>query len=130
MIQEFVDRFMENKAALRAEFEANEPGDYEEIVKAVVEAISTDEVNSPDPNGVIEIPSNDCQGTNLYIIKNKYENEPYWAVMVHYGTCSGCDTLEGIKDNYYDDLSKRLDGYMTLALHIVQKMKKLELDGV
>ena len=45
---------------------------------------------------------------------------------VGYGSCSGCDTLEGIR-HYNDDkpTEEQVRDYMTLALHIVQGMKRM-----
>jgi hypothetical protein len=54
-------------------------------------------------------------------------------VMTHnfYGSCSGCDTLQSI-NSYSEDLpnQSQLDGYMTLCLHLVQRMKRLSGDEV
>ena len=41
-------------------------------------------------------------------------------------SCSACDTLESIKDYSGDPpTSSQVNGYMTLALHIIQGMKKM-----
>jgi hypothetical protein len=43
---------------------------------------------------------------------------------VGYGSCSGCDTLQGISDySHAAPNEKQIDDYMTLALHIVQGFK-------
>jgi hypothetical protein len=44
----------------------------------------------------------------------------------YYGSCSGCDTLQAIS-SYDDDLpnDEQVRDYMMLALHLVQKIKRL-----
>ena len=44
----------------------------------------------------------------------------------YYGSCSGCDTLLGINE-YEDGLpnEEQVKDYMTLCLHLIQKLKPL-----
>ena len=58
-----------------------------------------------------------------------YQPWEYWYVKVGYGSCSGCDTLEGIRD-YPDEppTKEQIDAYMTLALHIVQGFKSMQTE--
>lgn len=130
MIQEFVDRFMENKDALRAKFEADFPGEYKDIVKAVVEIITSKEYTAHDidPKRIHEIDDGDYQGTLVYVIAEKgYQPSDYYYVKVSYGSCSGCDTLQHIESEHYfaTDKKESIDDLMTLALHIVQGLKKM-----
>jgi hypothetical protein len=130
MIKEFVDRFMENKDALRAKFEANFPGTYMDIVTAVAETITSDEYTTHDidPERIHEIDDGDYQGTLVYVIAEKgYQPSEYYYVKVSYGSCSGCDTLQHIESQHYfaDDKKESIDDLMTLALHIVQGLKML-----
>ena len=130
MIQEFVDRFMENKDALRAKFEADFPGEYKDIVKAVVEIITSKEYTAHDidPKRIHEIDDGDYQGTLVYVIAEKgYQPSDYYYVKVSYGSCSGCDTLQNIESQHYfaTDKKESIDDLMTLALHIVQGLKKM-----
>ena len=55
-----------------------------------------------------------------------YQPSDYWYVKISYGSCSGCDTLEAIRA-YSDDppTPEQIDDYLTLALHIVQGLKKM-----
>jgi hypothetical protein len=128
MIQKFVDRFMAKQSELEAVFSKKHPKDYGAIVKAVVEVIG-DEVgyDNPDPNRVHEIDDGEYQGTLLFVIAaDSYQPDKYWFVKVGYGSCSGCDTLQGIRD--YDDdppTPQQVKDYMTLALHVVQGLKEL-----
>jgi len=135
MIKEFVDRFMENKDALRAKFEADFPGTYKDIVKAVAESITSEEYTTHDidPERIHEIDDGHYQGTLVYVIAEKgYQPSDYYYVKVDYGSCSGCDTLQHIESQHYfaDDKKESIDDLMTLALHIVQGLKMLgEEDG-
>ena len=124
MISEFVDAFMENKDALRAEFEANEPDAYEEIVKQTVKVLKCG-YGSPDYESIEYVACGSWQGTFVYVIPDTVMyNGRQWYVRVAYGSCSGCDTLEYIKT--MSDKAKRVDDYMTMALHIVQNMREME----
>ena len=126
MIQKFVDRYMGRKEELRALFAEKHPEEYKSIVQAVVKVLhDEDEYESPDPERIVEIDHGDYQGTLVYIIgASGYQPSEYWAVMVGYGSCSGCDTLQSICE-YSDDppTEEQVSDYMTLALHVVQGIK-------
>lgn len=131
MIQAFVDRFMESKPALREKFSAKHPSSYRNVVEAVIEVLHGVEDPgdwfSPDPKRIHEIDDGDYQGTLLYLIAaDSYQPSVYWYVLVGYGSCSGCDTLESIRC-YTDEppTEDQIDQYMTLALHIVQRLKRI-----
>ena len=67
----------------------------------------------------------------MYIIgANDYQPSKYWYVLVGYGSCSGCDTLEAIKVDYdeYDGLpsERQVDQYYGLALNVVQGIKEMD----
>lgn len=128
MIQKFVTLWEERKETLRAKFAAAHPENYLGIVKGVVELLDNDDYSgSPDSDRIHTIDDGDYQGTLLFVIAAKgYQPDVYWYVKVSYGSCSGCDTLENIRN--YDDTpptSEQVDDYMTLALHIVQGIKKM-----
>ena len=127
MIQEFVDRFIAARPVLQAQFKAKAPGDYAEIVKAVVQTIATEDYGQPDANRIHAIDDGDYQGTLVFVIgANGYQPSDYWYVRVGYGSCSGCDTLQDI-DGYSSEptTDKQAEQYWTLALHIVQGLKKM-----
>ena len=129
MIEEFAKAWFAKKDALEAVFKTRHPDDYEEIVKLVVQHILHDEdaYLSPDPARVHSIDDGHYQGTLVFVIgASGYQPDDYWYVKVSYGSCSGCDTLENIRD-YSDDAPSdvQVRDYMTLALHIVQGMKKM-----
>lgn len=129
MIKEIVERFMQAKPQLEAEFAKQHPANYGELVKLTVTAINPDqEYNIPDPERITEIDHGDYCGVLVYVIgEHGYEPRTYWYVRVDYGSCSICDTLQGIRDyDYEPPTSDQVKQYMTLALHIVQRMKVME----
>lgn len=130
MIAEFVSRFTEKKPELEKVFSEKHP-EYKEIVKAVISVIGNEEDyanDSPDPERIHEIDDGDYQGTLVYVIGAKgYQPSGYWYVKVGYGSCSGCDTLEYIRRcSCTAPTTEQVKDYMTLALHIVQGLKKMD----
>lgn len=130
MIQKFVDRFMQKKPELVEFFSAKHPEDYQEIVKKVVEVLADEgSFSGPDPERITVIDHGHYQGTLLFVIAEKgYQPDDYWYVMVSYGSCSGCDTLQAIRGYNDQPDEQQVNNYMTLALHIVQRLKKMEND--
>jgi len=130
MIDKFVTAWEARKGEIRAALAAGHPGDYKALVTTVVRALGAaledGDYERPDPERVHQIDDGDYQGTLVFVIAaTGYQPSTYWYVMVSYGSCSGCDTLEAIKN--YDDApptAEQLDKYMTLALHIVQGLKE------
>jgi hypothetical protein len=122
MIQQFVDKFQENKIKLAQELVDNEPVDYTELVKRVIKLFANGK-GTPDPERVHLIDDGDYQGTLVFIIAEQgYQPDKYWSAKVAYGSCSGCDTLEGIQQDSKGE--EKVKDYMTLALHIVQDLKE------
>lgn len=139
MIEEFVKAWDERKGEIEAKFRQEEPHEYKEIVKAVVSILDdTKTYGAPNVNNIHEINDGDYQGTLLYLIpEDTYQPHNYWYVRVWYGSCSGCDTLEAIRESKpwrdgEDDpqKDKRIKEYMTLALHIIQQLKSMDGEGV
>jgi hypothetical protein len=128
MIQAFVDRFIAKEAEIKARFKAKKPDSYDEIVAAMVEAVADEEnwsSDTPDPKRIHRIDDGDYQGTILFVIAAKgYQPSTYWSVFVSYGSCSGCDTLQAINEESYDEITDgQVQQWYTLALHAVQEMK-------
>ncbi len=127
MIKELVARWEQNKPQIRKSFEVKHPKDYKDLVKTVVENITSKEYGelSLDPERIHQIDDGDYQGTLVFVIAEKgYQPSKYYSVLVDYGSCSACDSLQSIRD--YSDgppTKNQVDEYMTLALHIVQKLK-------
>ena len=133
MIQEFVDRFMENKPKLENVFRKKHPDTYIEVVEAVVKILhDNSKYGTIDPKRIHEINDGDYQGTLVYVVGAEgYQPRRYWYVRVDYGSCSGCDTLESIREYSSDKPTEEQVGhYMTLALHIVQGLKEMGGDSV
>jgi hypothetical protein len=116
---------------LREQWRVAPPSAYVDIVKAVIKLVSEpDGYGEPDPERVHEVDDGDYQGTLVYVIgATGYQPSDYWYVRVSYGSCSGCDTLEGIKSDgdYGEAMNEgQLDQLMTLALHVVQRLKAMD----
>lgn len=131
MIMELVKRWEEKKSLLQKHYSENHPEDYKSIVSKLIELITNDEYEelALDPERIHQIDDGDYQGTLLYVIAEKaYQPSIYYYVKVSYGSCSGCDTLERIKDYDTDNkpTEKQTEGYMTLSLHVLQQIKKME----
>lgn len=101
--------------------------DYIDIVKIVIEAVH-DGYGSPNPEKIYEIDDGDYQGTLLFVIpSDNYQPYTYWYVKVDYGSCSGCDTLMAILDgDFGNTIDEKVDNLFTLALHIIQGLKRMD----
>jgi hypothetical protein len=131
MILEFVEKFNKYREELKAVFALGHPQNYREIVKNVITIIAKDGEygNTLDPERIHVIDDGEYQGTLLFVIAaNGYQPGDYWYVKVNYGSCSGCDTLQGIRD-YSGDMptEEDVEKYVTLALHIVQGLKSMQV---
>lgn len=127
MISEFVRLWEERKEELRQKFRKKHPDEYKDVVKAVIEILDTGGYSDPSPDRIHTINDGEYQGTLVFVIGAKgYQPSDYWYVKVGYGSCSGCDTLESIH-KYTDSppTEDQVNKYMTLAMHIVQWIKKM-----
>lgn len=131
MEAEIIKRWDENKHLLKkyfSETKQEEYSSYKDIVKALFKYVINDD-NRLNFNieEITEVDNGKCQGTLLFLIHlDTYQpsSSDYLITNVYYGSCSGCDTLLGIS-GYDEDIptDEQVDEYMTLALHLVQKMK-------
>ena len=74
---------------------------------------------------IYTIDDGDCQGTLLYVFAEKVyqpSSRHYYWTEVEYGSCSHCDTLEQALEEEYEEA---LDMYMSITLHMLQKIKPL-----
>lgn len=135
MIPEVIKQWDENKHKLEEYFRTTKQeeysGSYKSILQKIIELVVTekDEYDSYNANNITTVDDGDYQGTQLFLIPtDSYQPsiEDYLITHTYYGSCSGCDTLQSISC-YDDDLptEEQVKEYMTLALHLVQKMKKL-----
>lgn len=132
MIKQFVDKFLANKAQLEAVFAKTHPGCYKSLVKSVIELLADEnEYNGLDPERIHIIDDGNYQGTLVFVIgASGYQPDKYWYIKVSYGSCSVCDTLQGIESIERGDTpnEKQIKDYMTLALHIVEGLKQMNDD--
>jgi len=129
MIKELVNRYMENKDNLKKVFAQSHQVNYNEIVNNVFKLLKNNDSFNVDLKKLRQIDDGDYQGTLLYLIpRDCYQPDGYWYVKVGYGSCSGCDTLEDIKDYEFNSIpsKEQVKQYMQLALNIVQGIKVLE----
>lgn len=129
MIPEIIERWEANKGQVEAAFREAHPGSYTAVVKTVVEAVQGEEYHGVDldPERIHVIDDGHYQGTLLFVIGGKgYQPSDYYAVAISYGSCSGCDTLQAI-NGYSDEkpTDEQVGQYMTLALHVAQRMRKI-----
>ena len=127
MIQKFVDKFMAAKPEMISQFKANPPEDYKAIVKAVVKVIGKGEdYDTPSTERIHAIDDGHYQGTLVFVIGAEgYQPSGYWYVQVGYGSCSGCDSLSNIRGYNDETTDQDAKDYWTLALHILQGLKKM-----
>lgn len=130
MIQQFVDAFIAQEEAIKSEWRLVEPDSYEDLVKRVVMALADARDSyegNPDAERITVIDHGDYQGTLLFIIGARgYQPSKFWSIFVNYGSCSGCDSFQGIGDDF--DGEEKIGAYWTMALHMVQSMKDVR-DG-
>jgi hypothetical protein len=134
MIMDFVKAFDTQRDALHAKYTQTPPQSYLEIVTDLVTIIHQGLPDSvyygPDPTRITSIDHGEFQGTLVFVIGAEgYQPSTYWYTMVDYGSCNGCDTLQGIEidhDDTPEGVSGRATDYVTLALHMLQRMKQME----
>ena len=134
MITELVEQWEENKHKLEEYFKTTNQDDYssyEDIVRKVFEMCIPKALDRDgwDLDRMTVIDDGDYQGTQIFIIpSNAYQPNVSEYVMTdtYYGSCSGCDTLQAISSYNYDlPTEDQVKEYMTLALHLVQKIQRL-----
>jgi hypothetical protein len=135
MIQRFVNAFMAAKPDIEAGLAKTYPIDYDDLVNRVLAVCATAKGQSgyddvPDVERITVIDHGEYQGTRLYIVAAEgYQPSTYWSIFVNYGSCSGCDTFEAIKDYNYDaPTPEQIGEYWTLMLHMVQSMREIGKD--
>jgi hypothetical protein len=133
MIKEIIQKWEENKIKLEEYFKTTKQEEYlsyETIVRKIFEIcinVSDQDYDNFNLERLHVIDDGHYQGTEIFIIpKNVYQPsaEDYIVTDTYYGSCAGCDTLQGICDYESDTFPNevQLNNYMTLALHLVQKM--------
>ena len=134
MIAEIIKQWEENKYKLEEYFKntnQTEYDSYEVIVKKVFELCLSNAYSRDGwcSDKMTVIDDGDYQGTQIFIIPaDTYqpEVEDYVMTDTYYGSCSGCDTLQRICNYEYGlPTEEQVAQYMTLALHLVQKIRRL-----
>jgi hypothetical protein len=128
MIKEIVSQWEANKGKIEESFRSAHPESYTDIVTKLFTLV----ISGYSIQKMTVIDNGDYQGTQIFIIPvDTYQPGIGEYVMTHtyYGSCSGCDTLEGIR-NYDSEKPNetQVKDYMTLALHLVQKLKVLSAE--
>lgn len=137
MIKKYVDAWFRNKHKVEETLSKAHPDDYSQLVSMVISALDDDKYDKfetvLDWSKIHVFGGKDYQGDYLFIIQEKYPGyrpcESWCSVVVSYGSCSGCDTLQAIEaDGEYGKPpnTKQIKQYMDLCLHIVQGLKKVE----
>ena len=135
MISSIIEQWENNKSKLENYFRTTDQYEYcgyKQIVEKLFELCITnaDEHCGFNIERMTVIDDGDYQGTKLFIIpKDTYQPsvDDYITTHTYYGSCSGCDTLQSICE--YDEglpTEEQVKRYMTLALHLVQKLRWLE----
>jgi hypothetical protein len=127
MIQEIISQWENNKHLLQAEIEKEHPSSYDGIFSLLFKHVLTDKEYNLNEISVID--NGHYQGTRIFFIhEDTYQPcaSDYLYCNVNYGSCSGCDTFEAIRQ-YDNDIpsSEQVKDYMMLALHMVQSLKQL-----
>lgn len=127
MIKEFIAVWDSHKAEIQASLEKEHPDSYKGLVAMLISLLHNhlEGYNVPDPERITVIDHGDYQGTLLFIVGAAgYQPSTYWSIFVSYGSCSACDTFQGIRDDNYGDVptAGQVADYMTLVLHMLQSM--------
>lgn len=132
MIDKIIKVWDNRKNELEEQFKEKHPDHYSDIVKKIFTLLKSDKSFDYDdrPNSAIihEINDGSYEGTILFLCPSgEYTPYKYYYCLVNYGSCSGCDTYEYIRNIDYGDIptEEQVKQYMTLALHIVQSIKLL-----
>ena len=99
---------------------------FDECINPYIEEIMTCKYRTFDTNRITVIDNGDYQGTLLFVIpEDTYQPcvSEYIFTSVYYGSCSYCDTLEGIQDINGNGLPEegQVNDYMTLLLNILEQ---------
>lgn len=140
MIEEFVKAWDANKGVLETYFHTHEQKQYSsyrnivrQLFRCVINTYLLQEgkdcydvaVTAGKDDPVREIDDGEYNGTLLFILHKDVYNpavKDYVITSVEYGSCSGCDTLQGIH-KYSEDFpdKEQVKDYMKLALHLLQR---------
>lgn len=136
MIDSFVKRFNEKTSEIKQFLrEMTDLPSYEELFRMLCDALyDEDDYGTPNSATVQRVSYGDYEGTLVFIVANStcYPSA-VWCTHIRYGSCSACDTLQGVHDRceWNDDYTTRIitdkavEGYHRLMLHMLQNMKEV-----
>lgn len=138
MITEFILAWDANKAKLEEHLRAHPQTEYyhyEDLVRLLFVVVINPfmkEAEKPtfDTVNIHVIDDGEYQGDQLFLIpQDTYQPSPYNYVWTHqsYGSCSGCDLLQGIQCEGWNDEGLPSDvqvkEYMKLELDLLQRCR-------
>lgn len=135
MDKEIIERWEKGKENLREWFKMTPQSEYDSYSK-VVSALIKNCLNYGDLSDDEELSEDfdvsdhgNWQGTQIFLLhKDVYQPDTsnYYIFDNYYGSCSVCDTLLSISQ-YEGGIptKEQVDEYMTLCLHMVQRMRWL-----
>lgn len=133
----YAESWFRHKEELRKYLQTHEQmeyaKDYIDLLKVLIQiVINPDEEERPlKIEQIIEIDKGCYGGEKVWLIPQEEEPDvrDFIVTYMAYGTCSGCDLLEGIISNsdMVTDFAneKQINDYMLLALHLLQRMRRL-----
>lgn len=132
MVKEFCLAWEKNKGKLEEYFRTtpqSEYDSYELLVRRLFDIVINPSIENDyyrfDTKNILIIDDGDYQGTLVFILHiDTYQPsvEDYVYTNTYYGSCSVCDTLQGIH-GYEDGLpdEEQVKDYMRLCLHLLQR---------
>jgi len=135
MIKEYVQYWDKNKNLLDGYFKTHDQRDYSDyldLVKLLFEIVINPDIPTRafDLSKITVIDDGDYQGTQIFIIPaDTYQPNvsEYVYTNTYYGSCSGCDTLQGIQSYGLPD-ENQIKDYMILCLQLLQSCAYM-IDG-
>ena len=132
MVKDFCLAWEKNKWKLEEYFRVTKQGeysDYKDLVKLLFDIVINPAIKNSyerfDTKNIVVIDGGDYQGTLVFILhREEYQPsvEDYVYTNTQYGSCSYCDTLQGIH-GYESGLpdEQQVKDYMSLCLHLLQR---------
>lgn len=136
MIKEFVNAWEANKETLEGYFRTHKMCEYDSyraLVKLLFDIVINPSVALYDTKNIDVLDHGGWQGTEVFILhRDCYQPSvtDYVYTSVSYGSCSFCDTLQGIHGYDGDKLpdDEQVKDYMLLCLHLLQRCSYM-VDG-
>jgi hypothetical protein len=129
MIQKYIDRFIEQEKKIKEEIgnklDRIDMYDYKDFAKWVIELISFKE-DDPSSESMETFILGAYQGDFIFFMHDGwYCPDKVWIMSCSFGSCSGCDTLESIRNDGLSDKEK-IRAYSILMLNLIESLKEIE----